>query len=195
MPEDSDSDFSWRELVRRNNDELVATYGNLVHRVLTITFRNFDGRVPTPGELDGRSNDLLGKAQDALVAVDDMLYRCRFRESVRTIMALAQEANRYLDEKEPWKRIKEDRDDAATSLYVVLRVISHLKTLFAPFLPFTSQRLHNMLGFDGSLEDGDWSVSEVQPGQRLSTPQPLFIKLDDSIVEQEDAKLGAAGAD
>jgi methionyl-tRNA synthetase len=195
MPEDSDSDFSWRELVRRNNDELVATYGNLVHRVLTITFRNFDGRVPTPGALDARSNDLLGKARDALAAVDDLLYRCRFRESVRTIMALAQEANRYLDEKEPWKRIKEDRDDAATSLYVALTVISHLKTIFAPFLPFTSQRLHGMLGFDGSLEDGGWSVSEVQPGQRLVAPEPLFTKLDDSIVEQEDARLGDAGAD
>ena len=189
MPEDGDSDFSWRELVRRNNDELVATYGNLVHRVLTITFRNFDGRVPAPGELDGRSNDLLGKAEDALAAVDDLLYRCRFRESVRTIMGLAQEANRYLDEKEPWKRIKEDRDDAATSLYVALRVISYLKTLFAPFLPFTSQKLHTMLGFEGSLEDGGWSVSEVQPGQRLAAPEPLFTKLDDSIVEEEDARL------
>ena len=110
-------------------------------------------------------------------------------------MALAQEANRYLDEKEPWKRIKQDREDAATSLYVALRVISYLKTLFAPFLPFTSQRLHGMLGLDGSLEDGGWSVSEVHPGQRLATPEPLFTKLDDSIVEQEDAKLGAAGAD
>jgi methionyl-tRNA synthetase len=195
MPEDGDSDFSWRELVRRNNDELVATYGNLVHRVLTITFRNFDGRVPTPGKLDGRSNELLGKAQDALAAVDDMLSRCRFRESVRTIMGLAQEANRYLDEKEPWKRIKEDRDDAATSLYVALRVISYLKTLLAPFLPFTSQKLHTMLGFDGSLEDGGWSVSEVQPGQQLATPEPLFTKLDDSVVEAEDARLEGARAD
>ena len=195
MPEDNDSDFSWRELVRRNNDELVATYGNLVHRVLTITYRNFEGRVPTPGKLDDRSNELLGKAQEALTAVDDLLHRCRFRESVRTIMALAQEANRYLDEKEPWKRIKQDREDAATSLYVALRVISYLKTLFAPFLPFTSQKLHLMLGFEGSLEDGGWAVSQVQPGQRLAAPEPLFTKLDDAIVEQEDARLGAARAD
>jgi len=195
MPEDNDSDFSWRELVRRNNDELVATYGNLVHRVLTITFRNFEGRVPTPGKLDDRSNELLGKAQEALAAVDDLLHRCRFRESVRTIMALAQEANRYLDEKEPWKRIKEDRDDAATSLYVALTVISYLKTLFAPFLPFTSQKLHNMLGLDGSLEDGGWSASEVLPGRRLASPEPLFIKLDDSVVEAEDALLEGARAD
>ena len=194
MPEDADSDFSWREFVRRNNDELVATYGNLVHRVLTITYRNFDGRVPTPGELDGRSKGLLQKSEDALQAVDDLLYRCRFRESVRVAMGLAQEANRYLDEKAPWKMIKADRDGAATSLYVALSVISCLKTLFAPFLPFTSEVLHRMLGFDGGLRDGGWTIGRIAPGQQLASPQPLFTKLEDSIVAEEDARLGGSGA-
>ena len=194
MPEDADSDFSWREFVRRNNDELVATYGNLVHRVLTFTYRNFDGRVPTPGELDGRSQGLLQKSEDALKAVDDLLYRCRFRESVRVAMGLAQEANRYLDEKAPWKMIKADRDGAATSLYVALSVISCLKTLFAPFLPFTSEVLHRMLGFDGSLRDGGWTIGRIVPGQHLTSPQPLFTKLDEAVVAEEDARLGGSGA-
>ena len=194
MPEDADSDFSWREFVRRNNDELVATYGNLVHRVLTITYRNFDGRVPTPGELDGRSKGLLQKAEDALQAVDDLLYRCRFRESVRVAMGLAQEANRYLDEKAPWKALKADRDGAATSLYVALSVISCLKTLFAPFLPFTSEVLHRMLGFEGSLRDGGWTIGRIVPGQHLASPQPLFTKLDEAVVAEEDARMGGTGA-
>jgi methionyl-tRNA synthetase len=194
MPEDADSDFSWREFVRRNNDELVATYGNLVHRVLTFTYRNFDGRVPAPGELDARSKELLQKSDDALKAVDDLLYRCRFREPVRVAMGLAQEANRYLDEKAPWKALKADRDGAATSLYVALSVISCLKTLLAPFLPFTSEKLHRMLGFEGGLGEGGWSIGKVVPGQALISPEPLFTKLEDSIVAEEDARLGVGGA-
>ena len=195
MPEDGDSDFSWREFVRRNNDELVATYGNLVHRVLTITYRNFDGRVPAAGALDERSRELLRKSEEALSAVDASLSRCRFRESVRTAMGLAQEANRYLDEKSPWKVIKENREDAATSLHTALSVISCLKTLFAPFLPFTSAKLHRMLGLQGGLEEVGWSISNIEAGQPLSAPEPLFGKLDEVVVEEEDARLGSVSAD
>ncbi len=192
MPEDGDSDFSWREFVRRNNDELLATYGNLAHRVLTITYRNFDGRVPAPGELDARSRELLAKSEETLKAIDDLLSRCRFREPVRLAMALAQEANRYLDEKAPWKSIKLDRDGAATSLYVALSVISCLKTAFAPFLPFTSERLHRLLGCGGTLSETGWTISDVAPGQKLAEPEPLFVKLDEKTVEEEEARLGSA---
>ena len=189
MPEDGDSDFSWREFVRRNNDELVATYGNLVHRVLTITYRNFDGQVPTPGEFDEVSNALLKKAEDALDAVAELLNQRHFRGAIRATMSLAQEANRYLDEKAPWKKIKDEREDAATSLYVALSVISCLKTLFYPFLPFSSQKLHNLLGFEGNVESSGWLIAGVSPGTRLASPQPLFTKLDDGIVAEEDARL------
>ena len=189
MPEDGDSDFSWREFVRRNNDELVATYGNLVHRVLTITYRNFDGRVPSPGELDERSSALLKRAEDALDTVDGLLHQCHFREAIRTAMGLAQEANRYLDEKAPWKRLEDEREGAATSLYVALSVISCLKTLFNPFLPFSSQKLHQLLGFEGRVEEGGWSIARLSPGRQLAPPQHLFTKLDDEIVAEEDARL------
>ncbi|MBA7481437.1 MAG: methionine--tRNA ligase [Dehalococcoidia bacterium] len=189
MPEDGDSDFSWREFVRRNNDELVATYGNLVHRVLTITYRNFDGRVPSPGELDERSSALLKRAEDALDTVDGLLHQCHFREAIRTAMSLAQEANRYIDEKAPWKRLEDEREGAATSLYVALSVISCLKTLFDPFLPFSSQKLHQLLGFEGRVEDIGWSIARLSPGRQLAPPQHLFTKLDDEIVAEEDARL------
>lgn len=189
MPETSDADFSWQEFVRRNNDELVATYGNLVHRVLTITYRNFDGRVPAAGDVDADSETLLSKAEATLNKVDDLLYGCHFREAMREAMALAQEANRYLDAKAPWKTIKEDRDSAATALSTALGVICCLKTVLYPFLPFSSGKLHRLLGFEGTVEGGDWSISAPQTGQKLASPEPLFTKLDDKIVDEENNRL------
>jgi len=190
MPETSDTDFSWREFVRRNNDELVATYGNLVNRVLTFTYRNYDGCVPQPGELDDQSRVLLKKAEDTLAKIDGLFYGCHFREAIRTAMSLAQETNRYLDDKAPWKAIKEDRQAAATSLYAALSVISQLKTVLYPFLPFSSQKVHEYLGFEGKVEDYGWKRQDLPPGQKLLEPKPLFIKLDTALVEEETARLG-----
>ncbi len=192
MPEGADTDFSWREFVRRNNDELVATYGNLVHRVLTFTYRSFDGAIPSPGQLDERSRALLEKAEVALDTVGRLLQGCHFREAIRTAMSLAQEANRYLDEKAPWKRIEDDREGSTTSLYVALSVISCLKTVLYPFLPFSSQKLHRLLGFEGRVEDGGWSIVRLPPGQQLACPETLFAKLDEKIVAEEDARLESA---
>ncbi|MFC2011923.1 methionine--tRNA ligase [Chloroflexota bacterium] len=190
MPETSDTNFSWREFVRRNNDELVATYGNLVHRVLTFVYRNFNGRVPEPGEMDGQSQALLKKAEATLNDVDELLHSCHFREAIRAAITLAQETNRYLDDKSPWKVIKEDRQAAAESLYTALGVISYLKTLLYPFLPFSSQRLHEYLGFSGRVEDQGWKPNIPKPGQRLLEPKALFTKLDEGLVEEESSRLG-----
>ena len=105
-------------------------------------------------------------------------------------MSLAHEANRYLDGKSPWKIIKEDRQAAATSLYVALCVISYLKTMLYPFLPFSSQKLHEYLGFEGKVEDYGWKPQSPLPGQKLLEPQPLFSKLDEVLVEEETSRLG-----
>jgi methionyl-tRNA synthetase len=190
MPETGDTDFSWREFLRRNNDELVATYGNLAHRVLTFTYRNFDGAVPLPGEIDDQGQGLLAKAHQTLNDVDGQIHSCHFKEGIKAAMALAQEANRYLDDKSPWKVIKEDTKAAATSVYVALSVLAALKTVLYPFLPFSSDKLHKSLGFDGSIEDTGWQVQKVVAGQKLVMPEPLFKKLDDSIVEEETGRLG-----
>jgi methionyl-tRNA synthetase len=190
MPETGDTDFSWREFLRRNNDELVATYGNLAHRVLTFTYRNFDGAVPSPGEIDNQGQGLLDKAKETLNNVDELIHSCHFKEGIKAAMALAQEANRYLDDKSPWKVIKEDTKAAATSVYVALSVLAALKTVLYPFLPFSSDKLHRFLGFDGSIEDTGWQVQKVVAGQKLVMPEPLFKKLDDSIVEEETGRLG-----
>ncbi len=190
MPETTDTDFSWREFVRRNNDELVATYGNLVHRVLTFTYRNYGGAVPEAGEYDARDRALIKTAGETLASVDKLLYRCHFKQAITEAMGLAHEANRYLDDKAPWKAIKESRDGAAKTLCAAIETICHLRTMLYPFLPFSSTKLHEMLGFTDSVEAHGWQAEPPPPGQKLREPQPLFSKLDDSLVEEETKRLG-----
>jgi methionyl-tRNA synthetase len=190
MPETGDSDFSWHEFLRRNNNELVATYGNLAHRVLTFAYRHFNGAVPAPGELDERSRGLLDGAKVALNRVDELLQHCEFKEGIKQAMSLAQEANRYIDEQAPWKTIKTEREASARSVYTVLSVLAALKTILYPFLPFSSERLHSFLGFDGSVKEGGWKMQALPPEQVLRQPEPLFVKLDEDIVAKESNLLG-----
>ncbi|MSP79169.1 MAG: methionine--tRNA ligase [Dehalococcoidia bacterium] len=195
MPETSDSDFSWRDFLRRNNDELVATFGNLVHRTLTLTHRNFAGQVPAPGALDADDKALLAHAQERVLHdVGSQLEVTNFRAALAGAMGLAQAANKYLDTKAPWKTIATDRERTATTLWVALTAISALKTAFTPFLPFTAAKLHTMMGFSSTAQDAGWRVLPVSPGQALQTPTPLFIKLDDKIIEEETARLEAGRA-
>jgi methionyl-tRNA synthetase len=190
MPETSDSDFTWADFVRRNNDELVATWGNLVHRVLTFTYRHFDGAVPPPVQPDESDRRLLTRAQEALTQVGQEIALCHFRAGLGAAMAMAQEVNRYLEEKSPWKIIQEDRPRAATALHAAIGAINGLKVALYPYMPFTCQRLHSYLGFTGDVADGGWRFVVPQPGQRLAKPEALFKKLDPSIVEEEEARLG-----
>ena len=194
MPESSDTDFSWREFVRRNNDELVATYGNLAQRVLSFTFTRFGGLVPTPGASDRDSEALLAKAASAVDVVGNLIAACRFKDAVKEAMTLAQAANRYLDDKAPWKTIKEDAVSAATALYTALGVISALKTIFYPFLPQSSQRLHEYLGLDGDVSQAGWRLMMPVPAQALKQPKILFSKLEDSVIADEQERMGIHGA-
>jgi methionyl-tRNA synthetase len=190
MCETSDTDFSWREFVRRNNDELVATYGNLVNRVLTFVYRNFDGKVPEHGELSDTDKSLLKNTVACLFQAGELISKCSFKQAIMTVMSAAREANRYLDDKAPWKAIKENRQAAADSLYVALYAISCLKTALYPFLPFSSQKVHEYLGFEGQVEDHGWLPQPVPPGQKMREPQPLFTKLDESIIDEETKRIG-----
>ena len=190
MPETSDSDFTWADFVRRNNDELVATWGNLVHRVLTFTYRHFDGAIPPPVEPDESDRRLLARAQETLTQVGQEIALCHFRAGLGAAMAMAQEANRFLEEKSPWKIIEEDRPKAATALHAAIGANHALKVAFYPYMPFTCQRLHSYLGFTGAVTDGGWRFVVPQPGQRLAKPEALFKKLEPSLVEEEEARLG-----
>jgi len=189
-PETGDTDFSWREFVRRNNDELVATYGNLVNRVLTFVYRNYDGTIPAPAEYDDASRAIIDKTRETFIQMESLISRCHFKDAIWSAMTLAQATNRYLDEKSPWKQFKVDKQAAATSLYVTLVVISGLRSLFYPFLPFSSQRVHEYLGYTGEVEADGWQLREPVPGQNLVTPKPLFTKLDEKIIEEETNRIG-----
>ena len=194
MPESADADFSWAEFVRRNNDELVANYGNLVHRVLSFTYRNFDGKIPTPGPLREADKGLLNSARDVMDGVDQNLYHCHFKAGIGVAFSLARETNRYLDATAPWKSIKTDRQDAATALWVAIAVINCLKVVMYPFLPFSAQQVHEFLGFDGRVEAEVWDFDQIveaaEPGKLLREPSPLYTKLDPKVAEEEVERLG-----
>jgi methionyl-tRNA synthetase len=178
MPEAADSEFSDDDLVRRNNEELVSTWGNLVNRVLTITYRNFDKQVPHPGTLNPTDESLLAQGQEALAAVGKSLSECKFREGLRGAMSYAQEVNRYLNQEEPWKTRETDRLAAARSLYTALCAIETLKLMFYPFLPFSSQKLHEMLGCADAIGSQGWGAGRLVAGTPLQEPKPLFKKLE-----------------
>ena len=194
MPETGDADFSWAEFVRRNNEELVATYGNLVNRVLSFTYRNFDGLIPQAGELDEIDRQVLEAGRTALDDVGYSLEHTRFKAAIGQAFGLAQEANRYLDAKAPWRAIKTDRAEAGNTLNVSLQVLNCLKVALAPFLPFSSQKVHEYLGFDGVVEQEEWDfeslVGAIRGGNALRQPAPLYTKLDPQVVERETQRLG-----
>ncbi|MFH1087152.1 MAG: methionine--tRNA ligase [Chloroflexota bacterium] len=187
MPDTSDTDFSWREFFRRNNNELVATYGNLAHRVLTFIQRNHGAAVPVPGNLDARSQETIARAEKTLAEVDNLLAGCHFKEAIKQAMTLAQEANRYLDDKAPWKAPQKEQQ--ASSLYTALVVLSALKTMLHPFLPFSSEKLHRLLGFDKDVQSQGWTLRRPQPGTELPPPAPLFVKLDDKLAVEETERM------
>ncbi|MDA0734646.1 MAG: methionine--tRNA ligase [Chloroflexi bacterium] len=194
MPETGDTDFTWSEFVRRNNEELVATYGNLVNRVLSFTYRNFDGKIPTPGVLSEIDQQMIDTARASMEGVGDHLSHTRFKAAIAQAFSLAQETNRYLDTKAPWRSIKTDREDAATTLWNAIRVLNCLKIVLAPFLPFSSQNLHQFLGFTGQVEDESWdfdqAIASIKAGNPLREPKPLYTKLDPAVEARESQLLG-----
>jgi len=189
MPETSDTDFTWATYVQRNNDELVATWGNLVNRVLTFTYRNFDGVVPTPGQLTDADAALIAAAERAIDETGRHIAACNFRAALEAAMSAAREANRYVEDNAPWKLLKEDRERCATVLYTALAAINGLKTAFYPYLPFTSQTLHDYLGHEGTVQAAGWQLTMPEAGHPLVESQPLFKKLDPEIIDIEEAKL------
>ncbi len=213
-PENQDTDFTWAEFVRRNNDELVANWGNLVNRTLTNVYRNF-GAVPDPGNLEQVDLTLIQEIEHGFAHVGDLIDHARFKAALSEVMRLSSVVNTYLSEQEPWKVIKTDREQAARVLYVALRCVDNLKMMLTPFLPFTSQKLHAMLGYAGYIagplvfrdyteQDGSthrvltgdyaqwvgrWQPATLPIGQALQKPEPLFKKLDEQVVAEELARM------
>jgi methionyl-tRNA synthetase len=224
MPELKDSDWDWAEFVARNNNELVANWGNLANRVLSFCYKHWEGHVPDVGVSDGGTPSLRPADQDLLAAIESgfesvgALYDgVKLRAALSEALRLATVVNQYLDTMAPWKQVKEDKAEAGKTIYTALKAIDSLKIFFAPVLPFTSEKLHGFFGYETPLfseqyveEIQDslgthtglryrvgrdsissyWKSSELKPGQQLNQPRPLFKKLDESVVEEERARLG-----
>jgi methionyl-tRNA synthetase len=190
MPETSDSDFTWADFIRRNNDELVATWGNLVNRVLTLTYRNFDRSVPPARDPTDDDRALIARAEQAIAETGEDIGLCRFRAGLESAMSVAREANRYIEENAPWKLLGEDRERCATVLNTTIGTISGLNVALSPYLPFTAQTLHGYLGSEGPIQAIGWRLHVPKPGTPLADAQPLYRKLDPAIIEEEESRLG-----
>jgi methionyl-tRNA synthetase len=188
MPETQDNDFTWEKYQSRVNNELVATYGNFVHRVLTFARNNFEGKVPSPGELGPEEKELLSRCELAFEEVGKELEACRFRNALKAALSLAQKANGYLNVREPWEQIKSDRQAAATTIWTAVQVVSALRIIFWPTLPFSSEKLAEYLQEDPRPER--WAPKTIEPGTPIGPVQPLFKKVDDALVEEENARIG-----
>lgn len=181
-PEGRDADFTFEEMIRRNNDELVATYGNVVHRTLTFLQSKFNGVVPDPQPLREADRAILAEVERGFAQVGHNIAHCHFKDGLNAAMTVARAANRYLDEQAPWKQIKADRAGAATTIYVMLQVLSGLRVLFCPYLPFSSQKLHGYLGFEGNVDAAHWRSEAIAAGQKLPPPAPLFPKIEEPVI-------------
>ncbi len=214
-PETQDTDFTWAEFVRRNNDELVGTWGNLVHRTLVNAHRNF-GEVPFEGELTARDREVLAAVEAGFDSVGALYGAARFKAGVTEAMRLAALVNQYLGEEQPWHSIKTDRSRAGSVLHVALRCVDNLKLMFTPVLPFTGQRLHELLGHDGVIapqpevreysengyahtvlageypHDPIWKPTGLDAGQKLREPRALFKKLDEKVIDEELQRMEGA---
>jgi methionyl-tRNA synthetase len=217
-PENQDTDFTWSEFVRRNNDELVAGWGNLVNRTISMTAKNL-GSIPGAGDLTDADQALLATSKAAFGSVGELLAKSRQKAAIAEAMTVVSAANKYLSDMEPWKLKNTDPERMASVLHVTLQVVDDAKTLLTPFLPASSTRVHEMLrGEPGwaampdlvevdeetavgspsySILTGDydtgarWESRPIEVGRRLDPPTPVFAKLDPSVVDEELARLAA----
>lgn len=174
LPEQNDTEITDADIIRRINDELIANWGNLVNRVMAQVNKFFDGVLPDVGELDGVHAELLGRVDDGLVRVGELIEKVELRAALRAAMEISGEVNQYLYREEPWKTIKVDRDAAARSLVTSVQAIAGIAVALAPYLPFSTERLAGVLGVDL----GVWERPQVPAGRRLEWSGALFTKLD-----------------
>ncbi len=212
-PENQDTDFTWSEFIRRNNDELVANWGNLVNRSVSFAARNI-GSIPEPGTLTATDTAIVEHSRNAFAVVGESLSRSRFKAAITETMRTLSEANKYLSDQAPWKLRESDPERMKTICHVALQLVDDGKTLLTPFLPKSSQQVFEMLGGEGHWADmpridevdedggtpypvitGDyagqavWEPMPIRPGTPLAAPTPLFTKLDPSVADEELARL------
>lgn len=189
LPESRDTDFYWKEFQLRNNSELADILGNFINRTFTFVHKHFEGKVPSKGELQKIDEDMLKVIADYPDKISQYFELYKIKDGVFEIMNLARAGNKYFNDSEPWKTLKSDRDRCATTLYVCLQIIYTLAEITNPVIPFSSDKLFNML----NTAKTDWENcgSEfLKEGHSLNKPEIIFPKIEDEIIEQQMSKLG-----
>ena len=188
-PETKDNDFTWADFQARNNNELVAIYGNFVNRALVLTKKYFDGRVPAAGTFNEYDQATIAEFQNVKAELEKLLGDFRFRDAQKEAMNLARIGNKYLADTEPWKVAKTDMDRTATILHIALQIAANLSIAFEPFLPFSSAKLRQML----SMESVQWeelgNINLLQEGQTLGEVSLLFDKIEDATIQAQLDRL------
>lgn len=191
-PETKDNDFTWKDFQARNNNELVAIYGNFVNRSIVLTHKYYNGVVPTPGQYNDFDKETVTGIQELIGKVEVALDNFRFREAVKEAMNLARLGNKYLADTEPWKLIKTDPERVKTIMYISLQITAALSILMEPFMPFSSRKLRDMLG----MEEADWAISKqeeiLEPGHKINEGELLFQKIEDTEIDRQLEKLATS---
>lgn len=192
-PETKDNDFTWKDFQARNNNELVAIFGNFVNRVVVLTNKYYDGIVPTPNELSEVDKETLATLKAAPAIIDSSIERYRFREALGEMMNVARLGNKYLADEEPWKVIKENPERVQAQMYVALQIATALSTLAEPFLPFTTEKLKSILAISEPIKWTELSAKEVllTAGHQIGKAELLFSKIEDKQIQEQIDKLEA----
>ncbi len=188
-PETKDNDFTWKDYQARNNNELVAVLGNFVNRALVLTHKYYGGVVPEAGELTDYDREILAELPCIKASLEEALENYRFREALKEAMNIARLGNKYLADTEPWKVVKTDPERVKTILNVALQIVANTTVAIEPFMPFSAEKLLRML----AVEKIDWEMigrSDIIPaGHTISTPELLFEKIEDEVIERQVKKL------
>ncbi|CEN43699.1 methionine--tRNA ligase [Capnocytophaga canis] len=195
-PETKDNDFTWKDFQARNNNELVAIYGNFINRVMVLTQKYYNGNVPTPNEFSNTDLQVLATLKEFPNIISNSLESYRFREASQELMNLARLGNKYLADEEPWKLIKENPERVKTQMYIALQIAGALAVLSEPFLPFTAEKLCNMLNFNNLQTKPTWNSIEIDQhiipaNHTLGKSALLFEKIEDDAIEKQLARLEA----
>lgn len=188
-PETKDNDFTWRDFQARNNNELVAVYGNFVNRALVLTQKYFSGKVPERGELTDYDRQTIAEFAEIRDRIEQELEHYHFREALKEAMNLARIGNKYLADTEPWKLAKTDMSRVGTILNLALQITANLTIVFAPFLPVSTHKLLNMLQVDAFEWEQAGSVELLSEGHQLGEPELLFEKIEDEAIEAQIKRL------
>lgn len=192
LPETRDSDFYWKDFQAKSNNELADIYGNFVNRTIAFTDKNFAALVPVCGSLNARDREILAELEKTPATVGALFERFKFREGTAEVMNLARAANKYFNDSEPWKTVKSDPGQCATAINISLQIVRGLAVLFAPIVPFSSEKIWNMINITTPLSEEPWdSAGELRlaTGHRLKKAEIVFKKIEDATIENELEKM------